>query len=51
MLAAKQIGIAPENCRAFEDTDLGMQAIHAAGMEAVDVRKIPGVLPGQEGEA
>ena len=48
LLAAKQIGIAPENCRAFEDTDLGMQAIHAAGMEAVDVRKIPGVLPGQE---
>ena len=46
LLAATQLGIAPESCRAFEDTDLGMQAIHAAGMEAVDVRKIPGVLPG-----
>ena len=51
LLAAKHIGVAPENCRAFEDTDLGMQAIRAAGMEAVDVRKIPGVLPGQEEEA
>lgn len=51
LLAAKQIGIAPESCRAFEDTDLGLKAIHAAGMEAVDVRKIPGVLPGQEERA
>ncbi len=51
LLAAKQIDIAPENCRAFEDTDLGMQAIRAAGMEAVDVRKIPGVIAAQEEEA
>jgi len=27
-------------CRAFEDTDLGLQAIRAAGMDAVDVRVI-----------
>ena len=36
--AARRIGVAPEFCRAYEDTDLGMQAIRAAGMEAVDVR-------------
>src|SRR5215470_4463748 len=36
--AARRIGVAPQRCRAYEDTDLGMQAIRAAGMEAVDVR-------------
>ncbi len=36
--AARRIGVAPEFCRAYEDTDLGMKAIHAAGMEAIDVR-------------
>jgi beta-phosphoglucomutase-like phosphatase (HAD superfamily) len=38
--AARRIGVAPRYCRAYEDTDLGMQAIRAAGMEAVDVRKL-----------
>ena len=38
--AARRIGVAPEFCRAYEDTDLGLQAIRAAGMEAVDVRKL-----------
>lgn len=38
--AARRINIAPEHCRAFEDTDLGMQAIRAAGMDAVDVREL-----------
>jgi beta-phosphoglucomutase-like phosphatase (HAD superfamily) len=36
--AARRIGVAPEFCRAYEDTDLGLQAIRSAGMEAVDVR-------------
>ena len=36
--AARRIGIAPQLCRGYEDTDLGMQAIIAAGMEAIDVR-------------
>ncbi len=36
--AARRIGVAPEFCRGYEDTDLGMQAIRDAGMEAVDVR-------------
>jgi len=40
--AARQIGVPPQFCRAYEDTDLGMQAIRAAGMEAVDVRETLG---------
>ena len=38
--AARRIGVPPEFCRAYEDTDLGMQAIRAAGMEAGDVREM-----------
>jgi beta-phosphoglucomutase-like phosphatase (HAD superfamily) len=38
--AARRIGVAPQFCRAYEDTDLGMKAIRAAGMEAVDVREL-----------
>jgi HAD superfamily hydrolase (TIGR01509 family) len=38
--AARRIGVAPQYCRAYEDTDLGMQAIRAAGMDAVDVREL-----------
>ena len=41
--AARRIGVGPKFCRAYEDTDLGLQAIRAAGMEAVDVRKMPAV--------
>lgn len=39
--AARRIGVDPRFCRAYEDTELGLQAIRAAGMEAVDVRKLP----------
>ena len=38
--AARRLGVPPRFCRAYEDTDLGLQAIRAAGMEAVDVRKL-----------
>ena len=38
--AARRIGIPPQECRGYEDTDLGMQAIRSAGMEAVDVRHL-----------
>jgi beta-phosphoglucomutase-like phosphatase (HAD superfamily) len=38
--AARLIGVEPKFCRAYEDTDLGLQAIRAAGMEAVDVREL-----------
>src|SRR2546423_5133794 len=37
--AARRIGVPPRFCRAYEDTELGLQAIRAAGMEAVDVRE------------
>ena len=43
--AAALLGVPPDECRAYEDTDIGMKAIFAAGMDAVDVRQIPGVLP------
>jgi beta-phosphoglucomutase-like phosphatase (HAD superfamily) len=36
--AARRLGVAAAFCRAYEDTDLGLQAIRAAGMEAIDVR-------------
>ncbi|HJN89488.1 MAG TPA: beta-phosphoglucomutase family hydrolase [Verrucomicrobiota bacterium] len=36
--AAKRINVAPEKCRAYEDADMGIKAILAAGMEPVDVR-------------
>jgi beta-phosphoglucomutase family hydrolase len=38
--AARRIGVEPEFCRAYEDTEFGLQAIRAAGMEAVDVREM-----------
>ena len=36
--AARRLGVAPSFCRAYEDTDLGLEAIRAAGMEAIDIR-------------
>jgi beta-phosphoglucomutase family hydrolase len=38
--AARRLGVDPVHCRAYEDTDLGLEAIRAAGMEAVDVRHL-----------
>jgi len=38
--AARRIGVEPQFCRGFEDTDLGMKALIAAGMEAIDVRPL-----------
>lgn len=38
--AARRIDVPPRFCRGYEDTDLGMQAIRSAGMEAVDVREL-----------
>jgi HAD superfamily hydrolase (TIGR01509 family) len=38
--AARRIGVEPRFCRAYEDTDLGLTAIRAADMEAVDVREL-----------
>lgn len=36
--AAKRIGCDPKKCRGFEDADIGMTSLRAAGMQAVDVR-------------
>lgn len=41
--AARRIGVNPARCRGYEDTELGMQAIRSAGMEAVHVNDVPGV--------
>ncbi|HVK57804.1 MAG TPA: beta-phosphoglucomutase family hydrolase [Candidatus Kapabacteria bacterium] len=38
--AARRIGVPAQHCRGYEDTDLGLQAIRSAGMEAVDVREL-----------
>jgi beta-phosphoglucomutase-like phosphatase (HAD superfamily) len=38
--AARRLGVPPQCCRAYEDTDFGMRAIRAAGMEAMDVREL-----------
>jgi beta-phosphoglucomutase family hydrolase len=38
--AARRIGIPPENCRGYEDTELGLQGIRDAGMDVVDVREL-----------
>ena len=45
--AARRLGVAPQFCRAYEDTDLGLRAIRAAGMEAIDVRDLLKNSPGQ----
>ena len=43
--AARRIRIEPQFCRAYEDTELGLIAIRAAGMQAVDVRPLRRHLP------
>jgi beta-phosphoglucomutase family hydrolase len=35
LLAAERLGVAPQDCLVFEDTDLGIQAATAAGMASV----------------
>jgi len=36
--AARRIGVAPELCQVFEDSDAGLEAARRAGMVATDVR-------------
>jgi len=37
LTAAAKLGVAPETCLVFEDTDMGIQAARAAGMASVKV--------------
>lgn len=37
--AARRLGVPANQCRVFEDAELGLQAARRAGMEAVDVRR------------
>ena len=37
LLAAAKLGVAPDACLVFEDTDMGIQAAKAAGMASVKV--------------
>jgi HAD superfamily hydrolase (TIGR01509 family) len=38
--AARLLGVEPERCTVYEDTDLGLEAARRAGMTGIDVRKI-----------
>jgi beta-phosphoglucomutase-like phosphatase (HAD superfamily) len=40
LVAAKRLGVKPEDCLVFEDTDMGIAAATAAGMASV---KVPSV--------
>ncbi|MFN3649437.1 MAG: HAD family hydrolase [Armatimonadota bacterium] len=38
LLAAERIGVPATECVVFEDSNLGLEAAHRAGMQAVDIR-------------
>jgi beta-phosphoglucomutase-like phosphatase (HAD superfamily) len=38
--AARRLGVAPEICTVYEDTDLGIEAARRAGMRFVDIRRL-----------
>lgn len=38
LLAAERMGVAPQSCIVYEDSDLGLEAARRAGMRSIDVR-------------
>lgn len=38
--AARRMGVSPEICTVYEDTDLGLEAARRAGMRGIDVRPL-----------
>ena len=50
LLAASKLGVAPQHCLVFEDTELGIEAATSAGMQSVlvpqPVHEIPGTGAG-----
>ena len=38
--AARLIGVAPQRCHAFEDTELGLQAASSAGMDVININTL-----------
>ena len=42
LLACKKINVPPEKCFGYEDADVGMTALQAAGIHAIDVRLMEG---------
>ncbi|KAF1716942.1 hydrolase [Pseudoxanthomonas yeongjuensis] len=45
LLAAKRLGVPPENCVALEDSEMGVRAASAAGMAVIQV---PDLVPASE---
>ena len=45
LLAAKRLGVSPENCVAIEDSEMGVRAAEAAGMAVIQV---PDLVPASE---
>jgi len=38
LLAAERMGVAPDECIVYEDSDAGLEAARRAGMRSIDVR-------------
>ncbi|MBW4594511.1 MAG: HAD family phosphatase [Brasilonema angustatum HA4187-MV1] len=38
LLASERLGVAPQDCIVYEDSDGGLEAAHRAGMRSIDVR-------------